>query len=294
MRKASLLLAVLLLGLIWQTDMPRAVTAKPEPEALRTIRVKARYFESKLLRRKMPYQVILPVGYTEGDGQKYPVIYLLHGLNGDYTNWPRRTGLVEFSEQYRFIIVTPEGGNSWYTDREADPTQKYETYIIEELLPEIESHFATINDREHRMIAGLSMGGYGAVKLGLKHPDKFSLVGSFSGAVAAASETEQTDGALGRAIDKVFGVGDTETRRANDLGGIVREASPATIQNLPFIYMSCGTEDGFLRSNRDLREMLIEKKIPHEYRERPGDHNWKYWDVEIREFLSLADRTVRK
>jgi putative tributyrin esterase len=294
MRKGFLLIAVLLLGVIWQTDMPRAVTAKPEPEPVRSVRVKARYFESKLLRRKMHYQVILPVNYVANGTERYAVIYLLHGLNGDYTNWASRPELVEYSANFNFIIVSPEGGNSWYTDAEVDPSQQYERYFLEELIPEIESHFSTINDREHRIVAGLSMGGYGAIKFGLKHPDKFSLVGSFSGAVAAPSYTESNDGEIGKAVDKVFGDRDSETRRANDLARIIREASPESVRKMPFIYLSCGTEDPLLESNRDLRELMVEKNVPHEYRERPGGHDWKFWTEEGKEFLELADRLLRK
>ena len=245
---------------------------------------------SKLMAREMPYRVILPVDYAKNKDEKYAVIYLLHGLTGHYSNWTDKTKLAIYAQKYKFIIVTPEGNDGWYTDSVSVPNDKYESYIIQELIPKIDKNYRTIADRPHRAIAGLSMGGYGGMKFGLKYPEMFALAGSFSGALGAASFSEKTAGAIGKTIDAIYGPMDGETRKANDIFRMVKEIAPEKIKALPFLYVDCGTEDFLFQNNRDFDQLLIDKKIPHEFRELPGAHDWKFWDSEVREFLQVADR----
>lgn len=249
---------------------------------------------SKLMAREMPYRVILPTESTSGTKVKYPVIYLLHGLTGHYSNWIDKTKLVDYAARHKFIIVTAEGDNGWYSDSVMVANDKYESYIVEELIPEVEKKFDAIGTRENRFIAGLSMGGYGSIKFGLKYPDKFSIVGSFSGALGAAGFTAKTAGNIGKSMDVIFGAEDSESRKANDIFKIIREITPEKIKALPFIYQSCGTEDFLIQNNRDFLALMNEKKVPHEYREFPGVHDWKFWDDQVREFLDLADRRLKK
>jgi S-formylglutathione hydrolase FrmB len=245
--------------------------------------------------RKMPYNVVLPVNYdakTES-GRRYAVLYLLHGLTGHFDNWTARTKLVDRAASYNLIIVTPEGENGWYSDNLAKDGDKFESYIIRELLPEIDKRYRTIDGRSHRAVAGLSMGGYGAIKFGLKYPELFSLAGSFSGALGAASITErEIPGAVGRTIDSIFGPAGSELRKANDPFDIIRRATPEKIKTFPFLYVDCGTEDFLFQNNRDFVSLLVEKKVPHEYRQLPGAHNWQYWDAQVAEFLRVGDRIV--
>src|SRR5438445_2387379 len=124
--------------------------------------------QSKLMAREMPYRIILPKDYAASKAH-YPVVFLLHGLSGHYTNWIDKTKLADYAAEHQFIIVTPEGNDGWYTDSVSVVSDKYESYIIKELIPEIDKNYRTIADREHRMIAGLSMGGYGGMKFGLKY-----------------------------------------------------------------------------------------------------------------------------
>ncbi len=250
--------------------------------------------ESKLMAREMPYRVLVPKEYKDKPYSRYSVVYLLHGLTGHYTNWTDKTGVAEYAFNHQFIIVTPEGDNGWYTDSVATPTDKYESYIIKELIPEIDKKYRTLADREHRMIAGLSMGGYGGMKFGLKYPEMFSLAGSFSGALGAMSFTEKNAGNIGKGIDVVFGPEDGDTRKANDIFRIVRDLTPETIKSLPFFYQSCGTEDFLFANNRDFDALLIEKKVPHEFREHPGIHDWVFWNDQVREFLDVAERRLKK
>lgn len=131
------------------------------------------HFQSKLVNTTLPYNVILPPDYRASRTTRYPVLYLLHGLTGHYSDWITHTNVADYSAQYRMIVVMPEGNNGWYTDSATIPTDKYETHILKELIPDVQKRYRTIEARYGRAIAGLSMGGYGALKLGLKFPDTF-------------------------------------------------------------------------------------------------------------------------
>lgn len=251
---------------------------------------------SKLMGREMLYRVITPFGYADAanSAKRYPVIYLLHGLTGNFANWTDRTKLSEYLGSMNAIIVTPEGENGWYTDGATNANDKYESYIVKELIPEIDKKFRTIADRKNRVIAGLSMGGYGALKFGMKYPEMFSLAGSFSGALGAASYP--TSGAANdrmKSLSDIFGPSDSDTRKANDIFKMVREITPEKVKALPFLYIDCGTDDFLFQNNRDFTELLIEKKIPHEFRQLPGGHNWPYWDKQVQEFLRLSEGHFR-
>ncbi|MEO8572824.1 MAG: alpha/beta hydrolase family protein [Pyrinomonadaceae bacterium] len=255
--------------------------------------VRTEYLASKLMGRQMPYNVILPIGYDlkERNGQQYPVVYLLHGLSGHFENWIQRTSLVDYAASFKMIIVTPEGEDGWYTDNLTQENQQYESYIVKELIPAIDKKFRTLDRREHRAIAGLSMGGFGAIKFGLKYPDMFVIVGSFSGAIGAATITEkQFPGAISKTINTIFGPFGGEVRKANDPFDIVRRATPEKIKAFPFLYLDCGTEDFLFQSNREFVSLLLEKKVPHEFRQLPGAHTWKFWDKQVLEFLRISDR----
>lgn len=281
------LMLLALLPVLGQTS--RVETAVP----LNSPRVLSEQLDSKLIGRKMPYRVVLPESYSakSESGKRFPVVYLLHGLTGHFDNWTARTELVAYSAAYDMIVVTPEGEDGWYTDNFSKAGDRYESYIIKELIPEIDKRYRTLDRRDHRAIAGLSMGGFGAIKFGLKYPDMFVVVGSFSGALGAAMITEkQFPGAIGKTIDNIFGPSGGEVRKANDPFDIIRRATPDNIKKFPFIYIDCGTEDFLFNSNREFVSLLIEKDVPHEYRQLPGSHDWKYWDSQVQEFLRVSNR----
>lgn len=259
-------------------------------------RLSTRKIESASLERTMPYNVIVPNGYADKANaeRKYPVLYLLHGLTGHYGNWADDSKLLEYSAPYDLIIVMPEGNNGWYTNAMNVPADRYEDFLIKDLIPEIEGKFRARTDREGRMIAGLSMGGYGALKFGLKYPDRFALAGSFSGALDAARFDVKMFGSgwkvLTDSIDAVYGPMGSKTRAENDLFKMIEEIKPETVGKLPFIYLDCGTEDILITSNRDFATALLQKKIPHEFTQRPGKHDWDFWKVSTVEFLGLQAR----
>ena len=253
-------------------------------------------FESRLVGAALPYNVILPADYrTEAARQRrYPVLYLLHGLSGSANDWvSERARLAEHAARYPFIVVVPEGRNAWYTDSATAPAEKFESYVVRELIPDVDTRFRTLASREGRAVAGLSMGGYGSLKFGLKYPSLFAFAGSMSGALGAASwlPDEKMPAFVRPSLARVYGPAgepDNETRKANDIFRLVRELSPEQVKTLPFLYLDCGTEDFLIGDNRNFSALLIEKKVPHEFRQLPGGHTWPYWDKQVQEILKLA------
>ncbi len=255
-------------------------------------------FRSKLVNALLPYRALLPATYTskEQAQQRYPVLYLLHGFSGHYDNWVALTRLKEYASSYNFIIITPEGNDGWYTDSATVAAAKYESYILQELIPDVQRRYRAIETREGRAIAGLSMGGYGALKFGFKHPELFAFAASLSGALGAAAWTEndlrEFGAALPRSVMETFGPAGSSTRAANDLMKLAREFPADRLNTLPYLYLDCGTEDGLLPFSRSLADLLLQRKIPHEYRELPGSHNWQYWDAQVREVLRVAAQRI--
>jgi putative tributyrin esterase len=264
-----------------------------------TARVEAVKFESKLVGRPLPYNVVLPPLYDAPASRavRYPVIYLLHGLGGGAGDWvSARAHLAAHAAAYRFIIVTPEGEDGWYTDSATVAANRFETYILEELIPDVERRYRALPMRDARAVAGLSMGGYGALKFGVKHPERFILAASLSGAFGAPSWDANDPGLLAfvkPSIARTYGAMDSPTRAANDLFKLFSDLPPERFPALPFIYFDCGTEDFLIGSNRALSELLLRRKIPHEYRQLPGAHSWPYWDAQVQEVLKLAARKLR-
>lgn len=270
--------------------------ATPTPKA-QDLRVKTIQFESKLVGKTLPYNVLLPVDYDQPASKttRYPVVYLLHGLTGHYDNWFGRSKLADYAAPYGLIIVTPEGNDGWYTDSVSVPSEKYETYIVEELLPDVQRRYRTVESREGRAIAGLSMGGYGSLKFGVKHPQTFAFAGSMSGALDVASWKEADVAQfqwIWKTLLPVFGAEGNANRSANDVLKLFRELPAEKIAALPYVYLDCGTEDPLFPSNRALAEILLQRKIPHQYRQLPGKHDWPYWDTQVKEVLRLAAKRL--
>lgn len=282
-----------------------AVQAQTSPNVVRLEKeeiagfIEEHKLDSKLMNRKMPYQVIVPNGFyeTQNKSKTYSAVYLLHGLTGHYDNWTSKTKLTELSREHQFILIFPEGNNGWYSDSETVANDKYESYIVQELIPEVEKKFRAKSGRENRAIAGLSMGGYGALKFGIKYPEKFAVVGSFSGALRAAEWTEKELGSFGGVILKsimdVYGKADSTTRKENDIFQIVKTKSTDELKTLPFIYLDCGTEDFLILQSQDFSKLLFEKKIPHEFRQLPGKHDWVFWNSQVEEFLDLSEKFLK-
>ncbi len=243
-------------------------------------------FSSASLGRAMKYRIFLPAGY-ERSVRRYPVLYLLHGLTGAYSDWESRTHLAQYAQSLQLIIVMPDAGDSWYTNSVTVPEDKFEDYIANDLIWEIDQHYRTIASRHGRAIAGLSMGGYGALKLGLKYPGLFAFAASFSGALDVARNpgfAAVQRGSYQEEIAKIFGPADSAVRKQNDVFALAQTADPS---RLPFLYFDCGAEDPFANINREFAALLQQRKIAHEYRDLPGTHNWQYWDQQLPRMLRV-------
>jgi putative tributyrin esterase len=255
-----------------------AKTAPPSP------RVHDITVQSAALHRPVKVRVLLPAGYAHSK-QSYPVLYLLHGLYGDYTNWDKLTRLEEYTRRMPLIVVMPDAGNSWYVNSATVPGDKFEDFLVADVVPAIERQYRVLADRRHRAIAGLSMGGYGAMKYALKYPGMFSVAGSFSGALNAPLDLAQQEPKFAQYLDPVFGAPGSPTRAQNDLLALARDADP---QAMPYFYLDCGTSDPyFIPVNRAFTALLRERGIAYEYHELPGAHDWQYWDRRLPVFLRL-------
>ena len=257
------------------------VRHKPGP------RVRDQVFRSASLSREMHYRVLLPAGYEEGG--RFPVLYLLHGLYGDYKNWDTLTHLEEYEKGMNMIVVMPDADDSWYTNSATVPADKFEDYVIRDLISEIDEKFRTLRDRHARAIAGLSMGGYASVKFGLKYPDLFVFGGSLSGAFNAAQNLDALRPDFRAKLLEVFGDEGSATRTEND---VFRLLSDSHRETLPYFYLACGAADPFLDTNRAFAQQLSSRKLPYEYHETAGGHGWDYWDRELQPLLRAVDHAL--
>jgi putative tributyrin esterase len=252
--------------------------------------VEDRHFESPALGRRMAYRVILPTGYADSL-RRYPTLYLLHGLTGNYRDWETRTNIFRYSRAHDLIIVMPDGEDSWYTDSQGTPAAKFESYVARDLIADVDRTYRTIGTRHGRAVAGLSMGGYGALKFGLKYPNLFMFAASFSGALGAgnAAFTGGRNEKLAKELLTIYGPAGSQTRTDNDLLAVLEKAN---VVALPFIYLDCGSDDGLLESNRAFVAALQQKKARYEYREAPGAHTWDYWDRQVGPMLDVLARKL--
>jgi len=243
-------------------------------------------FHSSSLERDMRYRILLPQSYENGG--RFPVLYLLHGIYGDYKNWDTRTGLENYAKNLRIIIVMPDADDSWYTDSARVAADKFEDYIAKDLIAEIDEKYRTIHDGHRRAIVGLSMGGYGAVKLGVKYPELFAFAGSLSGAFDAPNDLGTLRPEFRTRLLEVFGSEDSPTRLQNDIFILLN--TPHQVP-YPYFYLACGISDFFLDTNRALTQQLSSQNLAYEYHETPGGHTWEYWDQALEPLLrAVADK----
>jgi putative tributyrin esterase len=249
------------------------------------VRVQDGSFHSTALDREMKYRILLPCAYRTGSG-RFPVLYLLHGLYGDYLNWDTRTNLERYAERYELIVVMPDAGDSWYTNSASDPKDRFEDYIAKDLVTEIDGKFRTLRFRHARAIAGLSMGGYGALKIALRYHD-FAFAGSLSGALNAPQDLGNRRPEFRDQLLKVFGPPGSAVRANNNLFSLLQSATP---KDLPYFYLACGSADDFLQVNREFVAQLSSRSTPYECHETPGVHGWDYGDRSAQDLLrAVAD-----
>jgi len=224
---------------------------------------------SQAMQKEIKNVVVFPQNYGK-DNLKRPVLYLLHGATGNYTDWIKKVPNIQtYANQQDLIIVCPDGGyTSWYFDSPIDPQMQYETYVVEELVAAVDAHYNTFKNKENRAITGLSMGGHGALYLAFKNQHVFGAAGSMSGGVDIRPYPNNWD------IKKRLGSypENREVWEENTVMNLIYLLDG----NLKLIF-DCGYGDFFFEDNRRLHQKLLERNIQHDYIERPGVHNWVYW-----------------
>jgi S-formylglutathione hydrolase FrmB len=226
--------------------------------------------------------VVLPSGYHQSS-RRYPVLYLLHGHDGGHRNWMERTNLLAYTARLPLIVVLPDGANSWYTNSSARPDEKFEDYVGRDVPAYVDQHFRTLTFREARYVAGLSMGGYGALKLAMKNPGRFSLAGSFSGALTPVRNPTYPS------VRDAFGPVNSASRAENDLLALARDTR---IPDGTHFYFDTGSADGVLPSNRELAQAMAARPLSYEYHEVPGAHTWEFWNRRLPVFLALVEERI--
>lgn len=242
------------------------------------------HLHSKTLKKSVELNVLLPQNIN---GESYKTLWLLHGLTDDHTAWMRFSSIERYAEQAGIAVVMPNADRSWYTNTAYDA--KYKTFITHELPDLLRSHFKGMSDkREDNIIGGLSMGGYGAVKLALLHPEKYGACISLSGSFDITRKNRPVNINEWRSI---FGF---ETESPDELGGgehdlfAIAERFAESGATTPKMYMWCGTEDHLIDLNHRFHEHLNTLGIDHKYEYSEGNHSWKWWDMHIQSGLNAV------
>lgn len=232
--------------------------------------------KSSAIDQTVKVNILLPDGYKQDSQKRFPVVYLLHGYGGDYTEW-QRVGVAEEAKGLPVIIVMPEGDKSFYVNQHMTPNRRWEEYITKELVAHVDGAYRTLATREGRAISGLSMGGYGALMLGFRHPELYASAASHSGAVLVP--TFEGVAEIAERLRTLFGPEGSPDRQAYDIRELSKNLPK---EKRPHLYLDCGSSDFLLDSNRQLVAHLARLGIDYEYREVPGAHNFKYWKSNIR------------
>ena len=260
---------------------------------------------SEALNKSVRYTVCLPPGY-DASSRLYPVVYLLHGYSDNDTGW------LQFGEASQIldegianrtippmILVLPDGGVSFYIDNH-DRSVRYEEFFTREFIPHIESHYRVRAEKQYRGIAGLSMGGYGALVMSLRHPDLFAACAAFSSGIHTDEEiTHYPDKDWDRVFGPVYGPGlkgkdrITEHYKLNSPLYLVQNAKPDQFKDVRF-YVDCGDDDFLSNGNSMLHMFMREKKVAHEYRVRDGGHTWSYWRTGLPEGLKFIGTSFHR
>lgn len=238
-------------------------------------------FRSEVLQIAASMNVILPQDACQ-TGRKLPTLYLLHGLSDDHTMWQRRTSIERYVDGLDLAVVMPAVNRSYYTDMAHGA--KYWSFVSEELPQLARSFFPLSGKRADTFVAGLSMGGYGAFKLALRHPSRFAAAASLSGALDKARRTAASPSEWTPELEDCFGKLDELAGSEHDVFHLARKV--AQRQRLrPRLYVCCGTEDFLYQDNVRFRKHAKGLGLDLTYEEGPGEHEWGYWDKQIQKVL---------
>ncbi|MEX0964436.1 MAG: alpha/beta hydrolase-fold protein [Pseudohongiellaceae bacterium] len=298
--------------------------AAPIPAGLETLE-----YYSAAVDRRMKFDIVLPEGYYESEA-RYPVLYLLHGYMQNYTVWGRNLAAAFYARDLNdLIVVLPDAGNSWfinYASSAAGQTNNWEDHIINDVIKIVDEKYRTEPRREGRAIAGLSMGGFGAFALGLRHSDLFVSIGSTSGALSHARDSAaairagvdhsrgptdpQRQARIDEAdafISKIIDIPGFSTQQERTPKGVVFASAeqaqaydPFTIiyevprSQMPHIYIDAGTEDALVQEAREMAALLMINNVPFDYMQSHGSHNSEYWRRSIGHMMTIQNEVMQR
>jgi putative tributyrin esterase len=247
-------------------------------------------FFSDVLTTRCTMNVILPQRKLSDPHDKvrppFKVLYLLHGHSDDHSAWMRWSSIERHVEDLNLAVIMPAVENSFYTDMVHGG--KFFTFLTEELPAVVHDLFPLSTERADTFVAGLSMGGYGAFKLGLSRPDLYAAAASLSGAldiceVVSGHGDPDAETWLG-SMRNIFGDLDKVSGSSHDLFTLAQKLSSSAIK--PRLFQYCGTEDFLYQDNLRFRDFIRPLGFDYTYTETPGDHSWSYWDAQIQNVLN--------
>lgn len=250
-------------------------------------------FISKCLMRTVTFNAIIPVdkfGPQAENAEQKPLktLYLLHGIFGNYTDWVNGTRIQAWAEANDLAVIMPSGENRFYLDDEKSG-ELYGEFIGKELVEFTRKLFPLSDKREDTFIAGLSMGGYGAIRNGLKYAENFGCVIGLSAALVHDTWKDADNSApiftfRRNYYEAIFGEYDKVKGSDKDPKALLLKLKEEG-RPVPKMYLCCGTEDGLVTANRDFRDFLNENGVDLTYVEGPGKHDWAFWDTYIKKVL---------
>jgi S-formylglutathione hydrolase FrmB/lysophospholipase L1-like esterase len=262
------------------------VLASENPSAT-TVTEVIRSFHSQALGRETSYTIVLPKNPSLPPPDRgYPVLYLLHGYSGNHRDWIEKSPLAEEVSKRQWVVVLPEGDySSWYLDSPVNPQSQFASYLVRDLPEDVEENFPVRRDRSGRAIAGLSMGGHGAMLNALRLPERYGSASSMSGILDLRPRKDRWN------IRLVLDITNPQQVLENSVVGKIMEKAENPEALWPALLFDCGTSDtAALVTNRRAQEVLTIRGIHHKYSEHPGAHNWKYWSSRLPEHLDFHEK----
>lgn len=253
-------------------------------------------FHSNILGKTVKYSVYLPKGYSQST-RCYPTLYLLHGWTDNETSWiqmgniqPIMDEAIDSGRTVDMVVVMPDARETWYVNS-YDGKDSYEDMFFKELIPYMEKTYRLRKESEYRAIAGLSMGGYGALLYTLHHPEYFSVCAPLSAAVYSEADIRKTiQSRRGNLFEQLFGKTVlTKHWYKNSILNLLEEIDTAHLSTVSF-YIDCGDDDPLLAGSIAVHQKMIERKIAHEFRVRDGYHCWTYWRTGLSSILELLGK----
>ncbi len=262
-------------------------------------------FYSNILKEQMTYSAYFPKGYSTSQ-RKYPVLYLLHGAGSNQNSWIQEGEMQQILDSAikegnatPMVVIMPDAGLSYFMNNK-DGTYPFADFFIKELIPHIDQTYSLRQGKKYRAIAGLSMGGFGALLYGLQYPELFGA----SAAISAAVRTDEEINAMSevdylRRYGKVIGETKDEDSRISEFWN--RNSPLYLVENMTVgekgmvqFYFEIGDDDNRNKGNSALHNLMKDYGIPHEYRVKDGAHDWNYWRGNLPDILNFVSESFRK